>query len=72
MQGFTGNIGGIIRCQEYHSGSNFLRIAQTGGRYLIHDAGALLFVERLGHVGFDETGGNRIHRDATGCHFTGQ
>ena len=72
MQGFAGDIGSVVRRQEYHSGSNFFRIAQTGSRHLIHDAGALLFVERLGHVGLDETGSNRVHRDATGRHFTGQ
>lgn len=65
MQGFAGDIGSVVRRQEYHSGSNFFRIAQTGGRHLIHDAGTLFFIERLGHVGFDETGGHRVHRDAT-------
>ena len=34
----------------------FLLIAQTSGRHLAHDAGTLLFIERLGHIGLDETG----------------
>src|SRR5690606_14089257 len=59
-------------CQERDGGGDVVGGAQAAEGDLVEHGGALGVGEGLGHVGFDEAGGDDVDGDAAGADFTGE